>query len=126
MENKLGHMAWLDLSVENAGQVKDFYQDVIGWQSSPVSMGDYEDYAMHTPEDNTPVAGVCHAKGCNIDIPPAWLPYFLVADIDVAVEKVQALGGALVTPIKSMGSDKFAVIKDPAGAVSALYQKASD
>jgi uncharacterized protein len=122
-DNKIGTMAWLDLSVGNASEVKSFYEDVIGWKTENISMGDYEDYAMLGPNNNEAVAGVCHAQGVNKDLPPAWLPYFLVADIEASIVAVQAKGGALVTEIKSMGSDKYAVIKDPAGAVCAIYQK---
>lgn len=122
-DNKIGTMAWLDLSVGDAANVKSFYQDVIGWKTENISMGDYDDYAMLEPNNNEAVAGVCHAQGVNKDLPPAWLPYFLVADIDASIAAVQAKGGELVTKIKSMGSDKYAVIKDPAGAVCAIYQK---
>tara|TARA_R110000737_G_scaffold345990_1_gene375242 strand:- start:1115 stop:1495 length:381 start_codon:yes stop_codon:yes gene_type:complete len=122
-DNKIGTMAWLDLSVGNADEVKSFYQDVIGWKSENITMGDYDDYAMLEPNNNEAVAGVCHAQGVNKDLPPAWLPYFLVADIEASIATVEAKGGALVTQIKSMGSDKYAVIKDPAGAVCAIYQK---
>jgi predicted enzyme related to lactoylglutathione lyase len=122
-DNKIGTMAWLDLSVGNAEQVKSFYEDVIGWKTENISMGDYDDYAMLEPHNNEAVAGVCHAQGVNKDLPPAWLPYFLVADIGASITAVQANGGVLVTEIKSMGSDKYAVIKDPAGAVCAIYQK---
>jgi predicted enzyme related to lactoylglutathione lyase len=122
-DNKIGTMAWLDLSVGNAESVKSFYADVIGWKTESVSMGDYDDYAMLEPNNNEAVAGVCHAQGVNKDLPPAWLPYFLVADIDVSIKAVQANGGSLVTEVKSMGRDKYAVIKDPAGAVCAIYQK---
>jgi len=31
--NNIGDLAWMDLSVPNAEQVKDFYQKVLGWQS---------------------------------------------------------------------------------------------
>lgn len=58
-------------------------------------------------------------------MPAAWLPYFLVADVELAAAKVQAEGGELVSEIKSIGDDKYVVIKDPAGAQSALYQKMS-
>ena len=122
-DNKIGTMAWLDLSVDNADEVKSFYEDVVGWKTENISMGDYNDYAMLEPNDNEAVAGVCHAQGVNKDLPPAWLPYFLVADIETSIAAVKEKGGALVTEIKSMGSDKYAVIKDPAGAVCALYQK---
>lgn len=123
MSNNIGEMAWLDLSVEHASQVKDFYQQVIGWQSSSVSMGDYEDYAMEVESTGEAVAGICHAKGCNGELPPAWLPYFLVEDIEKATNAVINNGGELITEIKSMGTDKYAVVKDPAGAACAIYQK---
>lgn len=124
-DNKIGTMAWLDLSVDNATEVKSFYEDVIGWKSENITMGDYDDYAMLEPNKNEAVAGVCHAQGVNKDLPPAWLPYFLVADIEASIAAVKAKGGTLVTEIKSMGSDKYAVIRDPAGAACAIYQKIS-
>lgn len=123
MKTGIGEMAWLDISCQNASQVKDFYQSVVGWTSSGVSMGDYEDFAM-IADNGDAVAGICHAKGCNIDLPPTWLPYFLVADIEQATAQVVEQGGKMTTEIKSMGDDKYAVIQDPAGAYCALYQKA--
>jgi len=125
MKDKIGEMAWIDLTVANAVEVKDFYQSVVGWKVDPVSMGEYEDFSMNSPADNQPVAGVCHAQGVNADLPPAWLPYFLVEDIEVSVANVKSNGGSLITEIKSMGSDRYAVVKDPAGAVCAIYQKNS-
>jgi len=132
--NNIGDMAWMDLSVLNAEQVKNFYQKLFGWQSKAVNMscGDetYVDFAMSSKQtepatDNNFVTGVCHAKGANEDMPPVWLPYFLVADIELAVATVQKESGELVTEIKTMGDDKYVVIKDPSGAQCALYQKFS-
>ena len=123
MKSQIGEMAWLDLSIDNAEEVSEFYQNVIGWQVQQVSMGDYSDYAMVSAISGEPVAGVCHAKGPNKDLPPSWLPYFLVEDIEKAIAQVKDSGGTLVTELKSMGSDKYVVIKDPAGAVCAIYQK---
>jgi len=119
----IGEMAWIDLSVPNAGEIKDFYQEVVGWQSEAVSMGDYDDYAMNSPETGEPITGICHAKGVNSDLPATWMPYFLVADIEQSAKQVSEQGGQLLTPIKAMGDDKYVVLKDPAGAICALYQK---
>ncbi len=126
-ENKIGQMAWMDLTVNNAEQVKDFYQNVIGWKTEKVSMagGEYNDFSMMLASGDDVVTGICHAKGVNKDMPAAWLPYFLIADIDDSVAQVEQQGGELMTQIKSMGSDKFVVIKDPSGAVCALYQTAN-
>ena len=124
MENaKLGEIAWIDLTVNDAAGVKSFYQNVIGWESQDVSMGDYNDFAMISNDSKQAVSGICHARGPNADLPPMWLPYFLVADVEKAADQVKKNGGELVTLIKAMGDDKFIVIKDPAGAACALYQK---
>lgn len=125
MDNKdnIGHMAWIDISVADAAELKDFYQDVVGWKSQPLDMGTYEDFMMNSPADGAGQAGICHARGVNADLPPVWLPYFLVADITASVAAVTAQGGQLLTSIKSMGKDRYVVIKDPAGAICALYDK---
>lgn len=125
MENdKIGTMAWLDLTVKDADMVKDFYQKVIGWQVEECSMGDYHDYVMNDPKDKNAQAGVCHAKGVNADLPAVWMPYFLVEDIDASITAVKAKGGQLMSDVKSMGGeDKYVIIKDPAGAICALYDK---
>ena len=123
-DSNIGGLAWIDLTVANASEVKGFYQQVVGWQVEDVAMGDYNDYSMNNPENNEPVTGICHAKGVNADLPASWLPYFLVADIDKSAQQVLAQGGELLTEIKSMsGEDRYVVIKDPAGAVCALYCK---
>ena len=124
-DKKIGEMVWLDLTVQDADNIKGFYQLVIGWQSEEVAMdnGQYSDYSMNLANNNEGVTGICHAKGANADMPAAWLPYFLVANINDSVAQVTNQGGQLMTPIKLMGADKYVVIKDPAGAMCALYQK---
>jgi len=36
-----GTIVWTDLTVENAGEIRDFYCQVVGWRPEPVDMGDY-------------------------------------------------------------------------------------
>ncbi|REL27296.1 VOC family protein [Thalassotalea euphylliae] len=125
-DSSLGTIAWLDLTTVHTEQTLAFYQQVVGWYAQAVEMGSYQDFAISPTEHGEPVAGICHARGSNIDLPPVWLPYFLVADVEKAVTNVTALGGSLYTPIKTMGKDRFVVIKDPAGAACALYQKGKE
>lgn len=138
---KLGEMAWMDLTVVNAKVVSQFYQAVLGWDIEPVNMTEndesYQDFVMTSVNttvedeqlespDSSPsslMTGICHARGDNQDMPAVWLPYFLVKDLDESILKVTNNGGALETKIKKIGSDRFVVIKDPAGAMVAIYQK---
>lgn len=118
-----GKITWVDLTGENANQLRDFYAKVVGWKVSPVSMGDYDDYCMTDPTDEDPVAGVCHARGTNAGLPAQWLIYITVENLDQSVASCTELGGKILVGPKDMGNHgRYCVIQDPAGAVSALFE----
>jgi len=117
-----GSMVWIDLTVPDAEGVRDFYAGVVGWTPEEVDMGGYSDYSMNTPETGTTITGVCHARGVNQDMPAAWMPYFTVADLDAGIERCVELGGEVVVAPRELGEGRFCVVKDPAGAVAALYE----
>ncbi len=117
---KPGTIGWHDLTVSDAPGVRDFYAGVVGWSAQPVDMGEYADFTMNAGDDA--VAGVCHARGKNAGLPAQWLMYVVVADLDAALAQVRALKGEVLTEPRSAGGGKFAVIRDPAGAVCGLYQ----
>lgn len=122
-EKNAGKITWMDLTVENAEEVRDFYSKVVGWTPSPVSMGNYNDYNMLIPDSENPAAGICHARGPNASLPPQWLLYINVENIDKSVANCRELGGIIVVETKSMGDyGRYCVIKDPAGAVCALIE----
>jgi uncharacterized protein len=118
-----GTIGWFDLTVPDAPKLRDFYRDVVGWSSSEVKMGDYADFCMHTAPGAPPIAGVCHARGDNADLPAQWLIYVAVADLDASLTRCLEGGGSVLNGPKGLGaSGRFAVIRDPAGAVLALYE----
>ncbi|GAB4530972.1 MAG: hypothetical protein OHK0046_51770 [Anaerolineae bacterium] len=115
---------WVDLTVNNAEGIRDFYQQVVGWQPSPVDMGDYQDYNMLGP-DQQPAVGVCHKQGPNADQPSQWMIYITVDDLDQSLAAVEANGGKVLSPIRGGGGTRFAVIQDPAGAVCSLFEQSA-
>lgn len=117
-----GTFAWHDLTVADAPGLRDFYREVVGWRDEAVSMGDYDDWSMVAGNGEV-VAGVCHARGPNAELPPVWMPYVLVADLDHSLERVRALGGRVIGEVRTMGADRYAAIADPAGAFVSLYQR---
>lgn len=117
----VGSIVWRDLTVQNAAEVRDFYREVVGWKSSPHDMGDYEDYNIHPPSTDEVIAGICHARGANANVPPQWLMYVSVEDVDACAKRCTELGGKVVDGPREMGGSRFAVIQDPAGAVLALF-----
>ncbi len=124
-EQKPGTIGWTDLTVPNADTLRDFYSAVAGWQAEALSMGDYSDYVMKAP-GGTPVAGICHARGPNVGLPPRWLVYIVVEDLDASLAQCQQLGGKIIAgPKGESPNPRYAVIEDPAGAPAALYQPAT-
>lgn len=124
-QKSTGIIAWADLTVGNADNVRDFYKKVVGWRHEDVSMGTYQDYSMFPSGSDTPVVGICHARGKNAGLPAVWLLYILVDDLDVSITECEKMGGTLVSEPTSAGNQgRFCVIRDPAGAVVALFQAA--
>jgi len=120
---KIGSIGWIDLTVEDAGEIRDFYRRVTGWTAGDVAMDGYEDYCMSPPDGDGPVAGICHRRGGNAEFPPGWLIYITVENLDRSIERCLELGGEVVVEPKAMGDDRYGVIRDPSGACCALYQK---
>jgi predicted enzyme related to lactoylglutathione lyase len=119
----IGSIGWFDLTVPDAVRVRDFYAAVVGWKSQGFDMGGYEDFVMAEPESGRAVAGVCNKRGVNADVPSQWLLYIIVANCEAAAQKVVELGGELVRKPGSAGAmGRYCVIRDPAGAVCALFE----
>lgn len=121
----VGAIGWTDLTIPNATELRDFYVAVTGWKAEGLDMGGYEDFVMSEPGSGKPAGGVCHARGTNQGLPPVWLIYITVADLERSLAEVRARGGSVLREPTSLGpSGRYAVIRDPAGAISALHQSA--
>lgn len=118
----LGSVAWQDLTVPDAALVRDFYSRVVGWKAEPVDMGGYADFNMMMPGTTEPQAGICHARGDNAALPPQWLLYIVVENLERSLQECAALGGSVVSEPRAAGSGQYCVVRDPAGAVCALFE----
>jgi uncharacterized protein len=117
---KLGSIGWMDIAVPDAEGLKDFYASVVGWEPEALSMGDYSDYVMKMGDS---AVGICHARGANAELPPVWLPYFVVADLDAALEQCEKRGGQRIGDIRNFGpTARLCAIRDPQGAYCVLFQ----
>jgi uncharacterized protein len=119
-----GHIAWLDLTVPDAVATRDFYQAVVGWSVQELEMHDgdgrYADFLM-IAGDGKPAAGVCHARGVNQDLPPVWMLYLPVGDLEESIRRVQARGGKVHKCSQNKnGQLAYAAIQDPIGVNLAL------
>ena len=116
-----GKVLWTDLTVENAREVSEFYGAVVGWTFSEQPVADYVDFNVHNGDEV--IAGICHKKGTNANLPSQWLNYVIVPDMAESIKNVLALNGKVLDGPKPMGKDLIAVIQDPAGACMAIMQE---
>lgn len=119
---KPGSIFWVDLTVPEATSLRDFYGEVVGWNFTDHAMGDYVDYNVQAPASGETVAGLCHARGMNADLPAQWLIYIVVEDLDQSIAKCLERGGSVVVEPRMLGTSRSCVIRDPAGACAALFQ----
>jgi predicted enzyme related to lactoylglutathione lyase len=120
--SELGNITWVDLTVDDAEGIRDFYGAVAGWTAADVEMGGYSDFNMLTT-DGVPAAGICHARGDNQGLPPSWLVYITVDDLERRLDVCRSLGGTVLVGPRSLGEmGRMAVIRDPAGAAAALFE----
>lgn len=123
MKDNIGKIGWIDLTTLETEKIRDFYSKVAGWKFENVSMGDYNDYIMLSP-NNEPISGICHKLGGNKELPNQWIIYITVENIEKSVDECLKLGGKLISEIKNYGnSAKYCVIEDPSGAVTALFSE---
>ncbi|MBT8087675.1 MAG: VOC family protein [Gammaproteobacteria bacterium] len=120
--NQVGRVGWIDITVDDASGMRDFYSKVVGWSAESVSMGDYDDFSMAMPATGEAVTGICHARGSNADLPSGWLIYIVVADLDASIAACTEKGGRIMVEPRSLAGGRFCVIEDPSGASAALFQ----
>ena len=121
--SNIGRVEWIDLTVDDASRVKDFYCAVVGWSSTEVEMGSYNDFNINLPGTQDTIAGICHARGSNANLPSQWLIYVRVESVKASAAQCEKLGGKILDGPRRMGGSDFCVIEDPAGAVMALMSE---
>jgi predicted enzyme related to lactoylglutathione lyase len=117
-----GALCWVELNARDADGAKEFYPAVFGWKAET-----HEGAMPYTEFYLGPdaVAGMM-AMPAEIpqEVPPYWLPYFGANDVDGTSGRGRELGAAVVVePSEVPGGGRFAVLRDPLGAVFGLFQQ---
>ena len=127
--NEPGALCWTELSTRDTKTAAAFYTQFLGW-SAKVGGEGVNAYTEFTPKGgNYPVAGMIDIAAFGergAHVPPNWMPYFQVADINASFEKAKSLGAQVgVPPTKIADAGQFTVLADPQGAMFSLFQPKS-
>lgn len=120
-----GSFVWHELMSPDPAKAEAFFGALLGWTFTHKDMGEMGSYTLCW-QDGREIAGMMKMEGPMWDgIPPHWMNYINVADIDASTAKVTELGGEICVPtfeVPEIG--RMAVIKDPTGAAISLIQLA--
>ncbi len=117
-----GAWVWYELETPDAEASAAFYDRMLGWGSQAVPMGDGA-YTMLVTEGG-PQAGLA---GAAEGVPPHWVGYLAVDDVDAILPVIQAAGGTILSPaIDFPGVGRAARVADPTGGSLYVFTSASD
>ncbi|MDF2691674.1 MAG: glyoxalase [Labilithrix sp.] len=124
VKNVPGSLCWNELYSTNADVARTFYTSTFGWQAEAVDMGPMGTYTLFKlPGETSNIGGMMPMPPNMAGVPSYWTPYIDVADCDASTKKLTELGGEVLMPptdIPDIG--RFSIVKDPLGAVFALYK----
>src|SRR5215813_2408633 len=126
MEPKVGSFCWLELAPSDRVNAKNFYTNLFGWTAQDNPMGPEMVYTIfRTGADDA--GGVYQLMKDQLDahVPPHWMLYIRVDNVDAPAKKALELGGKQIVPptdIPNIG--RFSVIQDPTGALFSIFQPA--
>jgi predicted enzyme related to lactoylglutathione lyase len=113
-----GAACWVELATRDVAAANTFYQALLGWSIS-------DDAYPHLSAGDRRFGGLqdMNATGVPENVPAHWLLYFKAQDMAAKAEQAAGLGAeTLAEPFHLPGTGYFATLRDPQGAVFALYQ----
>lgn len=117
----VGRFVWHDLVTPDVAKAQKYYSDLLGWTYKDFDMGGAGTYSM-IHAGGTEWGGFMPLEAVP-GMPPHWISYVTVADVDAAAAAAERLGGKVAVPgtdIPSVG--RFAVIESPGGARVSPYK----
>jgi predicted enzyme related to lactoylglutathione lyase len=119
---QVGEFCWNELATSNLQAAKDFYGKVFDWQFSDHDMGEMT-YTMIKRNDKEFGGIWTIPKDQTKEIPPHWMTYILIENLEESLEKATKNGATIVKPATNAGDmGRFSIITDPTGAHIALWQ----
>jgi predicted enzyme related to lactoylglutathione lyase len=119
-----GSFCWIELSTTDQNAAKSFYSSLFGWEISDIPMGPSDVYTIFQLHGGD-VSAACtlRPEQRSQGVPPNWMIYIAVDDVDAAATRAGQVGGnVLAPPFDVMDAGRMAVFQDPAGATFSVWQ----
>jgi len=116
---------WSELNTRGFEKAKPFYQKVFGWGAKTNPMGEgAPPYTEWQIKGKSIGGGWEMPKEIPASVPPHWMNYFAVRDVDAGAKKISELGGKVMMGPQDFPGGRFAIATDLEGAAfGVLFMK---
>ncbi|MBO1897183.1 VOC family protein [Shewanella sp. BF02_Schw] len=112
-------LCWVELACRDTAAAKQFYSQVLGYQTQLNDVADFEYTEWYA--DEQAIGGMMEMTAEWGDTLAHWMSYFAVDDCDVSVTKAQTLGATVCVPATNIPNvGRFSVLNDPQGGVFSI------
>ncbi|MGI8429346.1 MAG: VOC family protein [Solirubrobacteraceae bacterium] len=115
--NAAGALSWNELASPDPDASASFYGELFGWSAESVANSPVPYLMIHNAGRANGGISTVMPPGT----PPHWLVYFGIDDVDAGIARAVELGGAQMVEPTSIGTGRIAIVRDPQGAMFALY-----
>ena len=114
-----GRFMWHQLLTREITRARSFYSKLVGWKAQPWPLDPA--YTIWSTAE-APTAGLMEmTPEVPAEAPSHWLQYIGTRDVDGTAEAAVRAGGSILKPPSDMkGAGRYAVLRDPQGAVFAI------
>ena len=113
--NVPGAVVWNELSTPDLDAAARFYAAVFGLEWESVDAGPEGPPYRMMRVDGRPTGGAMQVDGAAGGVPPHWMVYFDVSDVDGTVRTATDNAGEVVLPAHDSPQGRWAVLRDPQG-----------
>lgn len=115
-----GHPCWFDLMTPDPAEVEGFYRAVFGWALEDQGE-DYNHYRFAYAEERA-AAGIGTIPS-GTEYPLAWTVHYAVDDVEERTQRARELGADVLNDVAEVPEHgRFSILRDPTGAVFALWE----
>ncbi|MCF3936486.1 VOC family protein [Acuticoccus sp. M5D2P5] len=116
-----GTVCWSELATRDVEAAKAHYAALVGWtyEAAPMDGGTY----WIASRSGRPTAGIMDVAAIPHEVPPHWLTYIAVDDMDAAVATVSETGGHVIRePFAVPNVGRIAIVSEPGGGGYGLLE----
>jgi predicted enzyme related to lactoylglutathione lyase len=124
--NASGAWTMSELRTRDLSKARAFYGEVFSWDVVPIEQGGQVVYASVQLGGRLIAGMLPMGEAFPPALPPHWIPYFGVPDVEAAAEKTRELGGQALSGPIAVPKGRFVPLMDPQGAAFMVMEAEYD